>query len=123
MAVDWADYDNDGRPDLFVTTFFDQPKALYHNEGRGQFTEVSRDVGIARPTFPYVGFGARFIDYDNDGWRDLLIANGHLEDNAERVRVTQHYRQPLLLLQNRGARFTDVSDPLLRGLPPIVARG
>lgn len=130
MGVDWADYDNDGRPDLVVTTFSAQPTSLYRNEGSRVFSEVSYAAGVAEPTFPYVGWGARFLDFDNDGHRDLLVANGHVEDNAEQSRG-EPYRQPILLLRNRygegtpGAvgRFTDVSSTELAGVPHIVARG
>lgn len=123
MAVDWADYDNDGRPDLVVTTFSADPASLYHNDGRGQFTESSYAAGVGAPTVPYVGFGTRFLDFDNDGWRDLLLANGHVEDNVELYKSAEHYRQPLLLLRNTGGRFENVSEPLLCGLVPMVARG
>ena len=100
MGADWGDYDNDGRLDLFVTTFFEQPKSLYHNEGGGRFAEVGDVTGIASVTVPYVAFGTRFFDYDNDGWLDLFIANGHVRDNPERIDPAVHFAQPMQLFHN-----------------------
>jgi len=74
----WFDFDNDGRLDLFVTTFFQQPKSLSHKEGGGRFSEVGDRGGIAGPTMPYVVFGKRFFDLDHDGWEDILFVNGHV---------------------------------------------
>jgi hypothetical protein len=100
MGADWGDYDNDGRLDLAVTTFFQQPKSLYRNEGGGRFAEVGDILGIATPTLPYVAWGTRFFDMDNDGWLDLIIANGHVRDNAERIDPGTHFAQPLQLFHN-----------------------
>lgn len=123
MAVDWADYDNDGRPDLLVTTFTAEANALYRNEGNGTFTESSFATGAGQPSVPQVKFGAKFVDFDNDGWRDLLIFCGHVEDNVELYRAAEHYHQPMLLLRNEHGRFENVSASRLAGLPEIVARG
>jgi hypothetical protein len=111
MGVDWGDFDGDGRLDLFVATFYQQPKSLYHNDGGGLFTDVSDEAGITVATRPYVAFGARFFDFDNDGRRDLFIANGHVRDNPERVDPAIHYRQPMQLFRNEGpaAGFRDLS--------------
>src|SRR5262249_49960327 len=100
-----------------------QPSALFHNEGNGTFVEQSDDRGVGGPTYRYVGFGAKFLDFDNDGWRDLLIANGHIEDNAEQLALGERYRQPVQLLRNSAGRFVDVSQARLAGVPEIVARG
>lgn len=116
MGADWGDYDNDGRLDLVVTTFFEQPKSLYHNEGGGQFAEVSDVTGIAAPTMPYVAFGTRFFDLDNDGWLDLFIANGHVRDNPERIDPAVHFAQPMQLFHNEPG-------PPLRGGAPSSAPG
>jgi hypothetical protein len=129
MGADWGDYDNDGRLDLFVTTFFEQPKSLYHNEGNGKFAEVGDVAGLATPTTPYVAFGTRFIDIDNDGWPDLFIANGHVRDNPERIDPAVHFAQPMQLFRNqpgpdgRSRVFQEVSataGPALQR--PIVGR-
>jgi hypothetical protein len=110
MGVDWGDYNNDGRLDLFVTTFYQQPKSLYRNDGGGRFSEVSDVAGIAAPTLPYVAFGTCLFDMDNDGWLDLFIANGHVRDNPERIDPAVHYAQPLQLFQNAGnGVFRDVT--------------
>ncbi|HLY66152.1 MAG TPA: VCBS repeat-containing protein, partial [Chloroflexota bacterium] len=81
MGIDWGDYDNDGRPDLFVTTFSNEVKCLYHNDGEDLFTLASAATGLDKPTLPYVGWGCKFVDVDNDGWLDLVLANGHVQDN------------------------------------------
>ena len=110
MGVSWGDYDRDGHPDLFVTTYARQDKMLYHSQGRGLFRPVSVEAGVAGPTQPYVAFGGGFFDADNDGYLDLLIANGHVRDNAAALDSSQSYRQPLqLLLNQRNGTFADVS--------------
>ncbi len=110
MGIDWGDYDNDGRLDLVVATFQHEAKNLYHNEGSGMFTERSSDVGLAEPASPYVAFGVKFLDYDNDGFLDLVFANGHVQDNIAAIDKTTTYRQSLLLLHNHnGSNFEDVS--------------
>jgi hypothetical protein len=80
MGVDWGDYDNDGRPDLVVTTFWMEANALYHNESGGLFAELSSATGIAQGTTRRVGFGTKLFDADNDGWPDLFFLNGHVQD-------------------------------------------
>lgn len=124
MGVDWGDFDNDGRLDLFVTTFYQQPKSLYRNEGGGLFSEVSDVAGILAPTLPYVAFGTRFFDFDNDGRRDLFIANGHIRDNAEQLDPGIRYRQPMQLFRNEGeAGFRDLSHQAGAAFDrPIVGR-
>jgi hypothetical protein len=127
MGIDWGDYNNDGRFDLFVTTFRNEAKSLYRNDGERLFTDVSYPTGVGRPALPYVSFGTKFLDADNDGWLDILIASGHVQDNIERLEDTT-YRQPLVLLQNQGAvgqnLFVDASkDSGVGAIPPIVGRG
>lgn len=122
MAVDWADYDGDERPDLLVTNFEASPTLIFRNLGQQRFSEESGTAGLIGPTSPYVGFGGRFIDYDNDGWRDLLLANGHVHDNALEVNSISDYRQPALLLRNQEGTYVDRSS-LLGGLKPLAGRG
>ena len=125
MGMDWGDYDNDGRLDLFVATFRNEAKCVYHNEG-GLFTDRSYASGIGPAALPYVTFGAKWADFENSGWLDLMITNGHVQDNIDKIENTT-YRQPIQLFHNPGSRpvqFEDASGPAgLRALPPIVGRG
>jgi hypothetical protein len=125
MGADWGDYDNDGRLDLVVATFDGEPKCIYHNDGDDLFTEQSAALGVAPLTTQYVGFGAKWLDYDNDGWLDLMITNGHTQDNVQAVHHSSTYRQPTQLFHNeQGHSFTDASAGLV-GMAdrPIVGRG
>lgn len=110
MGVDSADYDNDGKLDLLVTTYFAQAKALYHNDGNGLFSEKSNDTHLGPPTMKYVGFGATFADFDCDGWQDLVIANGHVRDNIPIVDPGQTYAQPVQAFRNLKGVFSEVSN-------------
>jgi hypothetical protein len=109
MGVDFADYDNDGWPDLVVTDLANQRYALYHNNRDGTFDYASLASGIGSMTLLHSGWGSRFVDYDNDGWKDLLIAQGHDMDNIETVSPQLHYREPVLLARNNHGKFVDVS--------------
>ena len=109
MGVDFADYNNDGWPDLVITDLANQRYALYQNNGDSTFTYSSFTSGVARLTMTHSGWGIRFLDYDNDGWKDLLIAQGHDLDTVELSYPNLHYREPMLLLRNTGKEFVDVS--------------
>jgi len=109
MGVDFADYNNDGWPDLVVTDLANQRYALYLNNGDGSFNYVSPNAGLAQITLAHSGWGVRFFDYDNDGWKDLLIAQGHDLDTIELNFPHLHYREPILLARNTGHGFVDVS--------------
>ncbi len=109
MGVDFADYDNDGWPDIVVTDLANQRYALYHNNRDGTFDYASLISGLGGITLLHSGWGARFMDYDNDGWKDLLIAQGHDMDNVDLVSPQFHYREPVLLARNDRGRFNDVS--------------
>lgn len=124
MGVDFADYNNDGWPDIVVTDLANQRYALYQNNGDGSFTYTSQTVGIGQMTLSHSGWGIRFFDYDNDGWKDLLIAQGHDLDTIELDHPNLRYREPMLLARNTGRGFADVSA--LSGevfTKPWVARG
>jgi hypothetical protein len=125
MGVDWGDYDNDGKLDLFVATFQNQIKMMCHNEGNDLFTPSAARLGLLTPLLPYVTFGAKFFDFDNDGWLDLALTNGHIQDNIAEIEPGFTYRQPTLLLHNEGgARFTDVSAQAGSAFQqPLVGRG
>lgn len=109
MGVDFADYNNDGLPDLVVTDLANQMYALYRNNGDGTFTYESYPSGLGRMTMTHSGWGVRFLDYDNDGWKDLLITQGHDLDTIELTFPNLRYREPMLLARNTGHGFVDVS--------------
>jgi hypothetical protein len=109
MGVDFADYNNDGWPDVVITDLANQRYALYQNNGDSTFTYASFSAGLARSTMQHSGWGVRFLDYDNDGWKDLLIAQGHDLETIELNYPNLHYREPMLLLRNSGRDFADVS--------------
>ncbi|MCS6952674.1 MAG: CRTAC1 family protein [Bryobacterales bacterium] len=123
MGVDFADYDNDGWPDVFVNALANQKYALFRN-AKGSFEYVSGPSGVAGITMLHSGWGTRFLDYDNDGWKDLLVGQGHVMDNIELTQPNIRYLEPLLLMRNRGGKFEDVSRQA--GAPfqvPLAARG
>jgi hypothetical protein len=109
MGTDFADYNNDGLPDLVVDALANQMYALYQNNGDGTFTYASHTSGLGPLTRMHSGWGIRFMDYDNDGWKDLLIAQGHDLDTIERSFPNLRYREPMLLAWNTGQRMVDVS--------------
>jgi enediyne biosynthesis protein E4 len=109
MGTDFADYNNDGWPDLFVDDLANQRYPLYRNGGDGTFSYDSYATGVAAATLLHSGWGARFVDYDNDGWKDLLIAQAHDLDTIEKSFPGLHYREPPMLLRNlEGKKFVDV---------------
>jgi len=110
MGVDFADYDNDGWPDIVVTNLANQRYAIYRNNRDGSFDYTSYANGIGAMSMLHSGWSLRFLDYDNDGWKDLLIAQGHDLDTVETVSPQLHYREPMLLERNTGKKFVDVSS-------------
>ena len=119
MGVTVADYDHDGRLDLFVTNFADEYNTLYHNDGRGSYTDISYSANVAAMSLPYVGWGTKFFDHDNDGWVDIFVANGHVYPQME------NYRQRKLLHRNtRDGKFTEIAAQFGTVLTePRVGRG
>ncbi len=123
MGVDFQDYDNDGWPDIVINGLAYDRYSLFRNV-RGTFEYVSGPTAVARLTRLHSGWGMKFIDYDNDGWKDLFVAQSHVMDNIELTQPSLHYREPLLLLKNTHGKFEDVSG--LSGEPfrvPMAARG
>ena len=119
MGADVEDYDNDGWPDVIVTTLSLERYALFRATGRGGFEYASHASGIGRATLQGSGWGTKFVDFDNDGRRDLFVAQGHVLDTVTRARQGFDYLQPPLMLRNdpstplgAGASFADVSASL-----------
>jgi hypothetical protein len=110
MGVDFADYNNDGWPDIVVTDLANQRYALYQNNGDGTFTYVSTPSGLGSMSLTHSGWSVRLFDFDNDGWKDLLIAQGHDLDTIEKTIPNLRYREPMLLARNTGKGFVDVSQ-------------
>ncbi|MCA1555908.1 MAG: VCBS repeat-containing protein, partial [Acidobacteria bacterium] len=130
MGVDAADFDNDGRPDIFITALSNETYPLYHNTGDMTFNYVTQTSGVAQITLLYSGWGTRFLDADNDGWRDLFVAQGHVLDTIERTTSYLKYKQPPLLMRGLPGKngqwhaFANVSASA--GAPfnqPYAARG
>ena len=109
MGVDFSDYDNDGRPDVFVTDLSNERYRLFRHSGAGGFRDVSDATGVGGATFPFSGWSTRFVDYDNDGWKDIFVAQGHVMDTIEKTAPNLKYLQPPLLLRNESARFVRVA--------------
>jgi hypothetical protein len=107
MGVTVGDYDHDGRFDLFVTNFDDDYNTLYHNEGADSFRDVSYAAKVAAVSLPYVGWGTKFFDYDNDGWVDLFVVNGHVYPQLPTYR-----QRNLVHHNNRDGTFTEVAAQL-----------
>ena len=107
MGVTVADYDHDGRLDLFITNFDDEYNTLYHNDGNNSFTDASYKAKVAAVSLPYVGWGTKFFDYDNDGWVDLFVANGHVYPQ-----IKNFLQRNFVLRNNRNATFTEIAEQL-----------
>ncbi len=117
MGVDIADCDSDGRPDLMVTNYQKQANVLYRMKPTGYFVDEAQTAGVASDSLPWVGWGTRFFDCDNDGFLDVFIANGHLEDTIESFDQSSTYKQPNQLLRNTGGgKFQDISRQAGPGL-------
>jgi enediyne biosynthesis protein E4 len=125
MGVDFGDYDRNGKQDLIVTTFHFEPTSLYAGVGKGLFQNRSMESGIDQATRPYVGFGVKWVDVDNDGWLDLAMVNGHIHDKQELMDKFSAYRQPMQLFMNQQGK--SFQDRAVEGGPgfttPGVGRG
>ena len=122
MGIALGDYNNDGLLDLFVTDFSDDNFTLYRNDGNDSFTDVSFQAGIGESTIPFLGWGTVFLDYDNDGWLDLFMANGHTYPEADHYDWGTTYKQRPLLFRNlHGSRFELVPAATSSGLADILS--
>ena len=117
MGVVFQDYDNDGRPDVIVTTLPRQTYGVFHNDGKGSFSDQGQQTGIMMLSGSTSGWGVGLEDFDNDGQKDLFVAQGHVLDNVEKVDPSLHYLEPTLLALNHKARF----EPVNPGTDELVA--
>jgi len=122
MGVAVGDYLNNGLIDFAVSDFSDEPKLLFRNDGNTSFTEVSMRSGVGKPSMPFLGWGAGFVDYDNDGWLDLLFINGHIYPVADRLDWGTSYNQRPLLFRNlRDGKFEAVPAVKGSGLAQVIS--
>lgn len=123
MGVSFEDYDNDGWPDVFIGNLANQSYALFRNNN-GLFEYATRTSGVGAISMLHSAWGAQLVDYDNDGWKDLFVAQSHVMDNIEQTQPSLRYPEPLLMMRNVNGRFEDVSSQsgdVFR--IPTVARG
>ena len=125
MGVDASDYDHSGYPSLLITNFSNQMISLYHNEGKGLFVDEAPRSDIGRASLLTLGFGCFFFDYDLDGWPDVLVANGHIDADIQRVQSNVKYAMPPHLFRNIGkGKFEEVTKSLGQAFAsPRVGRG
>jgi len=125
MCMSLGDYDNDGHLDLYISDFQKSSDHIWHNEGNGTFVEVSDAAGITVPTYNVLSFGGGFLDFDNDGWLDLFIANGHVYPEVEQSAQKTAYKQINSLFHNEGnGKFVEVTASAGDGFQtPYVGRG
>jgi len=120
MGVVFQDYDNDQKPDVIVTELPREIYGVYHNEGAGTFGYASLETGLGMLSSGSSGWGVGLEDFDNDGWKDLFVAQGHVLDNVEEIDPSLHYREKPMLALNRGGRFERVESGIST---PVAARG
>jgi hypothetical protein len=120
MGVVFQDYDNDGKPDVIVTELPREIYGVYHNEGGGSFSYRSLETGLGMLSSGSSGWGVGLEDFDNDGWKDLFVAQGHVLDNVEQIDPSLRYREMPLLAMNQHGRFQRTDSGLSS---PLVGRG
>jgi len=124
MGVDCADYDNDGYVDVLITTLSNEKYALYRNNGDLSFTYATNTSAVGQITLLNSGWGVRFVDIDNDGWRDLFVAQSHVLDTIDKTSAYLKYKQPPLLMRNTGKGFVNISATAGAAFnAPLAARG
>jgi hypothetical protein len=120
MGVTFQDYDNDGRPDVIVTELPREIYGVYHNDGSGLFSYRSLETGLGALSSGSSGWGVGLEDFDNDGWKDLFVAQSHVLDNVEKIDPSLHYLQVPMLALNHNGRFEQADSGVTR---PVAARG
>jgi enediyne biosynthesis protein E4 len=130
MGLAVGDYDNDGRVDFHITNFSDDSNVLYRNDGETNFTDITFQSGLGEPTIPFLGWGTSFLDFDNDGWKDILVANGHVYPVVDKFQWGTSFAQQMLLFKNGKTaangqvKFERVAAAPNSGLSEaIIARG
>src|SRR5207302_9440958 len=120
MGTVFQDYDNDGRPDIIVSVLPREIYGVYHNDGNGQFSYRSLETGLGSLTSGSSGWGVGLEDFDNYGWKDLFVPQGHVLDNVEQIDPSLHYLEPPMLALNHKGRFerTDLGTAV-----PVAGRG
>jgi enediyne biosynthesis protein E4 len=111
MGLAVGDYDNDGRVDFHVTNFSDDANVLYHNDGDNNFTDVTFQAGLGEISIPFLGWATSFLDFDNDGWLDLFVVNGHVYPTVDAHQWGTSYAQQALLFRNVKGKFERVGAP------------
>jgi enediyne biosynthesis protein E4 len=125
MGIDAADYDHSGNPSILISNFSNQMLSLFHNEGHGLFVDAAPSSEVGHASLLTLGFGCFFFDYDLDGWLDIFVANGHIEDQIENIQKRVRYAEPPHLFRNlANGKFTEVTDQMSADFAkPRVARG
>jgi hypothetical protein len=121
MGATIADFNGDGRPDIFKTNFSDDTSTLYRNNGDGTFDDVTSAAGLGLYT-KYLGWGTMFLDFDNDGWPDLLLVNGHVYPEVDKNNLGSNYEEPRILYHNMGkGNFADISASAGPGITSVAS--
>jgi hypothetical protein len=122
MGIAAGDFENNGMEDVFDTTFSDDYKPFYRNEGDANFTDISYQVGIAEISVPFLGWGTAFLDYDNDGWKDLLMSDGHVYPQVDKQPWGTSWAQRPMLFHNLGGKKFEVVPAVTgSGLSDVIA--
>jgi enediyne biosynthesis protein E4 len=125
MGIDSADYDNDGWPDITKANFSDDTNNLFHNDHNGEFTDLAGAANFGAISTPFLGFGIKFLDFDNDGWKDIFVANGHVNPQVDGHSFGVTYAERPLLFRNlKNGKFEEIGMNAGRALTRrYVARG